>query len=171
MKDILKYKSKNCTDFASEVVDQNPYTEIHDNLKSRETSYVSLKEIMRGYVGGMPCTASLRIKINLQDQNCDDWNSVMRKSRPALKGKVRGYVVFSAIEKDKLHVIDGEIDMFEVDYRTPYTQYMHYRLLLAAASGSRYDKASICIPFDSLFLFSRKFVTLINADIFLRERR
>ncbi|XWS43392.1 hypothetical protein CRYUN_Cryun16bG0099400 [Craigia yunnanensis] len=139
VKDILRYKSKNCTDFASEVVDQNPYTEIHDNLKSREISYVSLKEIMRGYVGGMPFTASLRIKINLQNQNnCDVWNLVMRKSRPTLKGKVGGFVVFSAIEKDKLHVIDGEVDMFEVDYRTPYTQYMNYRLLLAAASGSRY---------------------------------
>ncbi|XWS59460.1 hypothetical protein CRYUN_Cryun08bG0123800 [Craigia yunnanensis] len=139
VKDILRYKSKNCTDFASKVVDQNPYTVLHDNLKRRETSYVSLKEIMRGFVGGMPCTASLRIKINLQNQNnCDDWNSVMRKSRPTLKGKVGGYVVFRAIEKDKLHVIDGEIHMFEVDYRTPYTQYMHYRLLLAAASGSRY---------------------------------
>ncbi|XWS66640.1 hypothetical protein CRYUN_Cryun05aG0217700 [Craigia yunnanensis] len=139
VKDILKYKSKNCTDFVSKLVDQNPYIAMHDNLKSRDTSYVLVKEIMRGYVGGMPCKASVRMKINLQNQNyCDDWNWVMRKSRPTLKGKVGGYVVFRAIEKDKLHVIDGEIDMFEVDYRTPYAQYMHYRLLLAAASGSRY---------------------------------
>ena len=154
VKDILKYKSKNCTDFVSKVVDQNPYIAIHDNLKSRDTSYVLVKEIMRGYVGGMPCTASLRMKINLQNEkNCDDWNWVMKKSRPTLKGKIGGHVVFRTIEKDKLHVIDGEIDMFEVDYKTPYAQYMHYRLLLAAASGSRYNKASICIPFNSLFFF------------------
>ncbi|XVE61454.1 hypothetical protein DITRI_Ditri06bG0041500 [Diplodiscus trichospermus] len=139
VKDLLTYKSKSCTDFASKVVDQNQYAEIHDNLKSRETSYVSLKEIMRGFVGGMPCTAYLRIKINLQNQNnCDDCYSVISNTSSTLKGKIGGHVVVKAVEKDKLHVIDGEIDMFEVDHRTPYTRYMHYRLLLAAASGSRY---------------------------------
>ncbi|XVF55761.1 hypothetical protein PTKIN_Ptkin06aG0063200 [Pterospermum kingtungense] len=139
MEDIFRYKSKNSTDYASKVVDQNPCTEIHDNLKSKETSYVYFKEIMKGYIGGTPCTASLIVKMNLQNQNsCKDWNLVMRNSWPTLKGKVGGYVVFRAIEKDRLHVIDGEINMFEVDYRTPYTQYMHYRLLLEAASGSRY---------------------------------
>ncbi|XVE61452.1 hypothetical protein DITRI_Ditri06bG0041300 [Diplodiscus trichospermus] len=136
VKDILRYKSKNCTDFASKVVCQKPYAKIHDN---REISCVSLIEIMRGYVGGMPCTAYLRIKINLQNQNnSDDRYSVMSNTSSTLKGKIGGYVVFKAAEKDKLHVIDGEIDMFEVDDRTPYTRYMHYRLLLAAASGSRY---------------------------------
>ncbi|XVF76168.1 hypothetical protein PTKIN_Ptkin13bG0244600 [Pterospermum kingtungense] len=104
VKDILKYKSKSSTDFVSKGVDQNPCIAMHDNLKSRDTSYVLIKEIMRGYIGG----------------------------------KVGGRVVFKAIKKDKLHIMDGEIDTLEVDYRTPYTQYTHYRLLLAAASGSRY---------------------------------
>ncbi|KAJ0088491.1 hypothetical protein Patl1_32629 [Pistacia atlantica] len=54
------------------------------------------------------------------------------------RGKVGGYIVFEAIEKDHLHVIDGEVDLCKVDYRTPYTQFMHYRLLLASSSGSRY---------------------------------
>lgn len=139
VKDILKYKSNDSTGSVSKVVDQNQCIEMHDKLKSRDTSYVLIKEIMRGYVGGMPCTASLSMKINLQNQNnFNGWNWVMNKSSSSLKGKVGGHVVFKAIEKDKLHIIDGEIDMFEVDYRTPYTQYMHYRLLLAAASGSRY---------------------------------
>lgn len=141
----LKYKIKTCTTYVSKVVDQNPHIETHDTLKSSETSYVSVKETLRGYIAGMPCTATLRMKINLQNSNdFDGWNySIMRKSLVTLKGKVGGYVIFLAIEKDKLHVIDGEVNMFEVNCRTPYTQYMHYRLLLAAASGSRYNKASI----------------------------
>ncbi|XP_039039790.1 uncharacterized protein LOC120177874 [Hibiscus syriacus] len=139
VKDILMYKSQNCTDFAPKVVDHNPYKETHDNLKSKETSYVSVKETMRGYVGGMPCTAFLIMKINLQNRNNNDVsNRFMRKSHPTLKGKVGGYLVFRAIEKDKLHIIDGQVDMFEVNFRTPYTRYMHYSLLLAASSGSRY---------------------------------
>ncbi|GMI65940.1 hypothetical protein HRI_000263300 [Hibiscus trionum] len=139
VKDILKYKSQNCTDFVSKMVDQNPCKETHNNLKSRETSYVSAKETLRGYVGGMPCTASLVMKINLQNRNNDDVsNRFTRKSHPTLKGKVGGYVVFRAVEKDKLHIIDGEVDMFEEDCRSPYTRYMHYHLLLATSSGSRY---------------------------------
>ncbi|OMO68406.1 hypothetical protein COLO4_29681 [Corchorus olitorius] len=105
VKDVLKYQIRNCTDFVSKEVGRNPYTEeMHDNLKTRDTSYVLIKETFRGYVGGMPCTVTLRMR---------------------------------AIEKDKLHILDGEVDMCEVDYKTPYTQYMRYRLLLAAASGSR----------------------------------
>ncbi|KAE8717051.1 hypothetical protein F3Y22_tig00110065pilonHSYRG00254 [Hibiscus syriacus] len=139
VKDILKYNSQNCTDFVSKVVDHNPYKETHDNLKSKETSYASVKETMRGYIGGMPCTASLIMKINLQNRNNNDVSSrFTRKTHQTLKGKVGGYLVFRAIEKDKMHIIDGEVDMFEVDCRTPYTRYFHYRLLLAASSGSRY---------------------------------
>ncbi|KAH1123147.1 hypothetical protein J1N35_006307 [Gossypium stocksii] len=86
----------------------------------------------------------------------------MRKSLVTLKGKVGGYVVFRAIEKDKLHVIDGEVKMFEVNYRTPYTQYMHYRLLLAAASGSRYVLEGKKIMNPYLFaIFSRKETTTL----------
>ncbi|OMO82332.1 hypothetical protein CCACVL1_11980 [Corchorus capsularis] len=145
VKDVLKYKSKNCTDFASKGIDRNPYTEkMHDNIKAspRDTYDVLINEWFRGHVGGMPCTVALRMRLDLQSQNnniCDDWNWVMRKSTHAtLKGKIGGYVVLRAIEKDKLHILDGEVDMCELDYRTPYTQYMRYRLLLAAASGSRY---------------------------------
>ncbi|MBA0607969.1 hypothetical protein Godav_020225 [Gossypium davidsonii] len=161
---VLKYKTKICTNYVSKVVDQNPPIETHDTLKRSETSYVSVKETLRGYIGGMPCTATLRMKINLQNSNdFDDWNySIMRKSLVTLKGKVGGYVVFRAIEKDKLHVIDGEVKMFEVNYRTPYTQYMHYRLLLAAASGSRYVLEGKKIMNPYLFaIFSRKETTTL----------
>ncbi|KAJ6698371.1 CHOLESTEROL OXIDASE [Salix purpurea] len=64
--------------------------------------------------------------------------SVTGEPHPLLRGKAGGYVVFRAVEKEKLHIIDGEMDLCVVDCRTPYTQYMRYRLLLAAASGSRY---------------------------------
>ncbi|KAB2046406.1 hypothetical protein ES319_D01G232100v1 [Gossypium barbadense] len=149
---VLKYKTKTCTNYVSKVVDQNPPIETHDTLKSSETSYVSVKETLRGYIGGMPCTATLRMKINLQNSNdFDDWNySIMRKSLVTLKGK------------DKLHVIDGEVKMLEVNYRTPYTQYMHYRLLLAAASGSRYVLEGKKIMNPYLFaIFSRKETTTL----------
>ncbi|MFQ6669611.1 hypothetical protein Gotur_034786 [Gossypium turneri] len=160
----LKYKTKTCTNYVSKMVDQNPHIETHDTLKSSEISYVSVKETLRGYIAGMPCTATLRMKINLQNSNnFDDWNySIMRKSLVTLKGKVGGYVVFQAIEMDKLHVIDGEVKMFEVNYRTPYTQYMHYRLLLAAASGSRYVLEGKKIMNPYLFaIFSRKETTML----------
>jgi len=49
-------------------------------------------------------------------------------------------VEFKAIEKDNLHIIDGEINLCKAECRTPYTQYMHYHLLLAASSGSRYHE-------------------------------
>ncbi|KAG8504060.1 hypothetical protein CXB51_002373 [Gossypium anomalum] len=161
---VLKYKTKTCTNYVSKVVDQNPHIETHDTLKSIETSYVSVKETLRGYIAGMPCTATLRMKINLQNSNgFDDWSySIMRKSLVTLKGKVGGYVVFRAIEKDKLHVIDGEVKMFEVNYRTPNTQYMHYRLLLAAASGSRYVLEGKKIMNPYLFaIFSLKETTTL----------
>jgi hypothetical protein len=61
-----------------------------------------------------------------------------QRMHPLLRGKVGGYVEFRAIEKDKLHIIDGKINLCKVECRTPYTQYMHYHLLLAASSGSRY---------------------------------
>lgn len=81
-------------------------------------------ETMRGEVGGMPCTAYLKLRF--------------KPSQHLLRGKVGGYVEFRAIETGKLYVIHGEVDLCKTDARTPYTQYMHYHLLLAASSGSRY---------------------------------
>ncbi|GMP84335.1 hypothetical protein CsSME_00037898 [Camellia sinensis var. sinensis] len=100
---------------------------------------VVVKETMRGYVGGMPCVAYLEIKMNSRTWKESNIKSkLIELSHPLLRGKVGGYVLFSALESDKLHIVDGEVDLCEVDERTPYTQYMHYTLLLAASSGSRY---------------------------------
>ncbi|XP_057505723.1 uncharacterized protein LOC130789017 [Actinidia eriantha] len=139
VKDILMHKAKEGTISMDKFVDQWPGSITSMKLDSSLKSMVVFKETMRGYVGGMPCTAYLKSQMNSKtSKNLDGKSSLLGVSHPLLRGKVGGYVVFRALEVDKLHVIDGEVDLCEVDERTPYTQYMHYRLLLAASSGSRY---------------------------------
>ncbi|KAK3226904.1 hypothetical protein Dsin_006766 [Dipteronia sinensis] len=139
VKDVLEYKSKRGIPLLVKTVDQHSCLTTDKNSRSGHKPVIVFKETMKGYIGGMPCTAYLKMKMNSQNRkNFDEGNSVNGESHPFLRGKVGGYVVFKSIEKDELHVIDGEIDLCAVDYRTPYTQYMHYRLLLVASSGSRY---------------------------------
>ncbi|KAL5740012.1 hypothetical protein ACOSQ2_029192 [Xanthoceras sorbifolium] len=139
VKDVLEYKSKRGIEILVKTVDQHSCLTTDKNLRSSHTPVIVFKETMKGNIGGMPCTAYLKMKMNSQNQeDFNEGNAVNGESHPLLRGKVGGYVVFKAIEKDELHIIDGEVDLCEVDYRTPYTQYMHYRLLLAASSGSRY---------------------------------
>ncbi|GMY25282.1 Long-chain-alcohol oxidase FAO4B [Fagus crenata] len=143
VQDVLKYKSV-------KTASKSPHSISNMNIKSGLRSMVMFEETMRGYVGGMPCTAFLKMKMNSQEQKgFSEWKSCISSCNPLLIGKVGGYVEFSAIEKDKLHVIDGKVSLCEVDYRTPYTQYMHYHLLLAASSGSRYilDGKKIINPY------------------------
>lgn len=133
VKDVIEYKNKKGIEDVAKTVDKN--------LKSTQRSMVVIKETMKGYIGGMPCTAYLKMKMNSQNlQGFDYTNSVMEDSHSLLRGKVGGCVVFTAIDKDTLHVIDGDVDLCQVDSRTPYTQYMRYRILLAASSGLRYNK-------------------------------
>ncbi|KAL3642697.1 hypothetical protein CASFOL_013512 [Castilleja foliolosa] len=105
---------------------------INDNVKNvgifvvgeetkRCNSIVTTTEIMRGQVGGMACTAYLKLRF-------DD----------ILRGEVGGYIECRAIETDKMYVIRGEVDLCVTDVKTPYTQYMHYYLVVGASSGSRY---------------------------------
>jgi hypothetical protein len=141
VRDVLKYKSNNGIEIPVKTVHQDPHSIIDKNMKSDWTSMVTFNETMEGYVGGMPCTAYLKVKINSQDQKSSgEWKWGIRECHPLLRGKVGGYVEFRAIEKDKLHVIDGKINLCKVECKTPYTQYMHYHLLLAASSGSRYHE-------------------------------
>ena len=130
VKDVLKYKS-------TEIASQNPHSVSNKNVKSDQRSVVTFAETMRGYVGGMQCTVFLKVKMNAQEQKG------LSDCHPLLRGKVGGYVELKAIERDKLHIIDGKVSLCEVDYRTPYTQYMHYHLLLAGSSGSRYEKVLV----------------------------
>ncbi|KAI3678468.1 hypothetical protein L6452_37762 [Arctium lappa] len=108
-------------------------------LEGRSRCDVRFKEVMRGHIGGMPCVAHLKLKMNAKtSKDFDQKSLIVGKSHPLLRGIVGGYLEFNAVERDKLHIIDGEVDLCEVDIRTPYAQFMHYRLLLAASSGSRY---------------------------------
>ncbi|XP_039121514.1 uncharacterized protein LOC120258220 isoform X1 [Dioscorea cayenensis subsp. rotundata] len=106
-------------------------------MKSKEN--VTFKETLKGFIGGMPCIAYLAVKINLPGQLTFSQNNIDKTyEHSLLRGKVGGYVVFQTINKEPLYVIDGEIDMLAINNRTPYTQYMHYKLVLASTSGSRY---------------------------------
>ncbi|KAA8518556.1 hypothetical protein F0562_016030 [Nyssa sinensis] len=139
VQDVLKYKSKEGIEVVDRTVDRKPGSINAVMLDSRSKSTVMFTETMRGYVGGMPCTAYLNLKMNSWTcKEVDQHSRVIGEFHPLLRGKVGGYVAFKAVEMDKLHIIDGEVDLCAVDNRTPYTQYMSYRLLLVASSGSRY---------------------------------
>ncbi|RZC90861.1 hypothetical protein C5167_028692, partial [Papaver somniferum] len=128
---------------------------------------VIIRETITGYLGGMPCTAYLTMKMNSSIQNGpNESNLVSGESHPLLRGLVGGYVVLKAVEKDKLHVISGEVDMCRVDSRTPYTQYMYYHLILASASGSRYvlEGKKIMNPY-LLGLYAWKETTTLHVTL------
>ncbi|KAK8971454.1 Long-chain-alcohol oxidase FAO1 [Platanthera guangdongensis] len=110
--------------------------EVQGNMWSDK---VVVRETMRGFIGGMPCTAYLTMNMNYRGKGgFVNKNSFIGGSHSFLKGRAGGYVVFKSVSKEKLFILDGEVDLCEVDSRTPYTQYMHYGLTLASTSGSRY---------------------------------
>lgn len=130
VKDILGYKREMGADYLSKSVGQT--LDVNKETSKRTNGgNVLIKEVMRGFVSGMPCVAYLQMKINLQDEKVFNEYQLLR-------GKIGGHVIIRAIDKDKLNIIDGEVDLCQVDSRTPYTQYMYYRMLLASSSGSRY---------------------------------
>ncbi|KAF5939818.1 hypothetical protein HYC85_020985 [Camellia sinensis] len=135
--DVLKHKSDKGMVLVNNLGDPKPGSITNVKLDSDRKSMVVVKT-MRRYVGGMPCVAYLKMKMNSRTwKELDIRSKLIGLSHPLLRGKVGGYVLFSALESDKLHIVDGDVDLCEVDERTPYTQYMHYTLL-AASSGSRY---------------------------------
>ncbi|KDP37333.1 hypothetical protein JCGZ_06787 [Jatropha curcas] len=139
LQDIIEFNSKRGINFDILAVDRSQHFFADKNLDNNHSSNVLIKETIKGYVGGMPCVAYLKMKMNPQNlKEFAEKNSFTGGSHPLLRGKVGGYMVFRAIEKDKLHIIDGEVDMCAVDCRTPYTQYMRLHLLLVASSSSKY---------------------------------
>ncbi|XP_059645979.1 uncharacterized protein LOC132289661 [Cornus florida] len=139
VQDVFIYKSKEGKEFVNKTVDHKQGSIISGKLSSSPRSTVVFKETMKGCLGGMPCIAYLKLSMNSRTlKEFDGQGRAIGGSHPLLRGKVGGYVVFKAVEIDRLHVIDGEVDLCRVDCRTSYTQYMHYRLLLAASSGSRF---------------------------------
>ncbi|XAR64719.1 Cholesterol oxidase [Bertholletia excelsa] len=136
VKDVLEYKSEEGT-----ISNQKPGSITSMELKISQRSSVSFKETMRGYIGGMPCTAYLKLQINSETDRLDRKNTFLGASDDSdllLRGKVGGYIVLRALEMDKLQVIKGEVDLCVLADKTPYSRYMRYSLLLAASSGSRY---------------------------------
>ncbi|XP_059646651.1 long-chain-alcohol oxidase FAO2-like [Cornus florida] len=139
VQDVFRYKSMEGKDFVDRTVDHNQGSIISGKLSSSLRSTVVFKETMKGYLGGMPCIAYLKLSMNSRtSKGFDEHGRAIGGSHSLLRGKVGGYVVFKPVDIDRLFVIDGEVDLCRVDCRTPYTQYMHYRLLLAASSGSRF---------------------------------
>ncbi|KAL7096577.1 hypothetical protein ACP275_10G087000 [Erythranthe tilingii] len=98
--------------------------------KKRCDKEVTTKEVMRGEIGGMPCAAYLKLRFDSLENS--------EKFRRNLRGEVGGYILCKGIETDKMYIVHGEVDLCKIDTKTPYTQYMHYHLLISASSGSRY---------------------------------
>lgn len=135
VQDALRYKSEKETElydqFWATIPDSN------SDEDSAKTSTVDFKETMTGHISGMPCTAFLKMRVSCG--SCKDCAAGGSKPHHILRGKVGGYMEFRAVEMDRLHVIHGEVDLCKTDAKTPFTQYMHYHLLLGASSGSRLD--------------------------------
>lgn len=171
VQEALKYKINNGRECVVKTADQGQEPFIEKNVINRQREMVMVKETMKGYVGGMPCTAYLKMRMNSQDQTFSDVKLGTGKSHPLLRGKVGGHVEIRAFEKDDLHIIDGNVNLCVVDDRTPYTQYMQYDFLLAASTGSRYvifDKMFYCFPLPG---YSELNIHKCDADIFSREER
>lgn len=73
---------------------------------------VLVKEKMTGHLGGMPCIVYLIMKMHSGNQRSHNKGNVTGgESHPILRGKVGGYVLSEFVQKDKLYIIDGSVDM------------------------------------------------------------
>lgn len=121
----------------------------------RETSSCIVHENMSGEIGGMPCTAYLKMR----------FDSLQR-------GEVGGHVTCKSVEMDKMYIIHGEVDLCKISAKTPYTQYMNYHLLLAASSGSRFNFIKLFNISSAIFFFLETDKEMnFYADMFLKEER
>ncbi|KAI3471916.1 hypothetical protein Pfo_028604 [Paulownia fortunei] len=161
VKDAIKYIGN----FVNRNFDKKPGSIYNGKMKKSCDSEVITKETMRGQVGGMPCTAYLKLRFKTSSV-IDKTNNATGKSHPLLRGKVGGHIECRAIEMDKMYVIHGEVDLCKTDIRTPYTQYMHYHLLVAASSGSRYvlEGKKIMNPY-LLALYAWRESTTLNVTL------
>ncbi|KAI3997290.1 hypothetical protein MKX01_009134 [Papaver californicum] len=170
VQDVLRHKNSTHPQFPStEIANQilKPELRMRKKLETAVKSTVIIKETMTGYLGGMPCKAYLTMKMSSRNnKESSEANSALEEPHLLLRGRVGGYVVFKAVEKDKLYIIDGEVDMCGVDNKTPYTQYMHYNLILASSSGSRYvlEGKKIMNPY-LLALYGWKETTTLHVTL------
>lgn len=108
---------------------------VMEDFKMKEGSDWEAKTIepMKGKIGGMQCRSYLIMRF---------------KPSHHLRAKVGGYIECRGLETGKMYVIEGEVDVCKTDVRTPYTQYMHYHLLLSAPSGSRLEVFEVVVLFE-----------------------
>ncbi|RZC78306.1 hypothetical protein C5167_002524 [Papaver somniferum] len=98
VQDVLRHKN-------STHPPQLPSTETANQiLRTRqklETVAVIIKETMTGYLGGMLCKAYLTMKMSSRNNmESHEANSALEEPHLLLRGRVGGYVVFKAVEKD-----------------------------------------------------------------------
>ncbi|MCO5589431.1 hypothetical protein L7F22_043398 [Adiantum nelumboides] len=85
-------------------------------------------ENLSGTVEGLPCTLEVVMDIGSAESR-----------HGILKGRVGGKFNMHALETGLLHIADGTVDMCVVNTRTPFSQYMYYKLLLVSETGAMYD--------------------------------
>ncbi|XP_031103102.1 uncharacterized protein LOC116006754 [Ipomoea triloba] len=134
VRDALGYQSEKEPELSDQFWVTKPDSNYGHSAES-ETSSVDIKETMTGQIAGMPCSAFLKLRIG-----CGSYKDCAAGSKhhSFSRGKAGGYLEFRTVEMDRMYVIHGEVDLCGTDPKTPYTQYMHYHLLLGASSGSRY---------------------------------
>ncbi|XP_057857842.2 uncharacterized protein LOC131066953 [Cryptomeria japonica] len=114
--------------------------EVYDiKQMQKEVSGPTFRESMNGKLGGMPCALHLVFKMN--PWGSGDLGCKIRgfgDDHPLLRGEVGGYMQMKSLHKDNIYIVGGTVNMCWLNPRTPYTQYMHYHLLLSSASGARY---------------------------------
>eukprot|EP01018_Ginkgo_biloba_P020085 Gb_39397 [translate_table: standard] len=121
-------------------INQNPQT---NGLEKQKNSGALVRETMHGRLGGMPCKLYLIMKMNSWIYS-DSEDSIHCRRRsfgddhPILRGRVSGHLQMKSLHKEVLQIVDGSVNMCCLDPRTPYTQYMHYHLLLTSDSGARF---------------------------------
>lgn len=73
-----------------------------------DESMVVIEETMRGYIGGMPCTASLKMQMRSGSQKgIDEGNWVIGNSHPLIRGKV-GVMLYLQLWKKRGYILQME---------------------------------------------------------------
>ncbi|BBN09662.1 cholesterol oxidase [Marchantia polymorpha subsp. ruderalis] len=104
-----------------------------------EQAPVVVRETLRGQVAGLACHLKVVMHMGLdKDDECCETRGSFGEAHEYLRGRVGGSMLIPSIDSEVLHILDGCVDLCWKDERTPFTQYMHYHLLLASATGARY---------------------------------
>lgn len=99
---------------------------------------VVVRETLRGQVAGLACHLKVVMHMGLdKDDECCETRGSFGEAHEYLRGRVGGSMLIPSIDSEVLHILDGCVDLCWKDERTPFTQYMHYHLLLASATGAR----------------------------------